>query len=211
VKRNFFISIALIFILSSCQAATPPSVDPAQVQASAVAVASTMYAQTQAAIPPTDVPTATPVPSPTELPSPTQLPQITLPTDVPLLAVQSPSPNPGTDSCNGPLTNKPAAAPDAGKIGTYVKIVNATKASITVSLYLNKNKEGNCGFKSYVLPKGGTTTIANDLPFGCYSISAFINDPKKPSQQSYGACVNITGVDKTTINITSNGIKVVGP
>jgi hypothetical protein len=210
VKQFLLISMFLTFSLSSCQAATPPTVDPAQVQASAVAVASTMYAQTLAAIPPTNVPTDSPVPSPTDLPSPTPLPQLTLPTNTPF-AVLNPSPNPGTDNCNGPLTNNPKAAPDAGKIGTNIKIVNAAKASITVSLYLNKNQQGECGFKSYVLPQGGTITIANDLPFGCYNISAFINDTKKPSYQSYGSCVNITGVDKTTINITANGIKVVGP
>jgi len=127
------------------------------------------------------------------------------------LAVQNPPTNASSDSCNGPLTNNPKAAPDAGKIGTNIKLANATKATITVSLYLNLNKQGECGFKSYVLPRSDSIVIANTLPFGCYNISAFINDPKKPSQQSYGSCVNITGVDKTTITVTATGIKVTGP
>jgi hypothetical protein len=210
VKKIFIISSVMAFVLCACGATTPPTVDPAQVQASALAVANTMYAQTQAAIPPTLAATDTPLPSPTPLPTSTPLPLLPLTTDTPL-AVQNPPTNASSNSCNGPLVNNPKAAPDAGKIGTNIKIANATKASITVSLYLNLNNQGECGFKSYVLAPANSIIIANALPFGCYNISAFINDPKKPSRQSYGSCVNITGLDKTTITITATGIKVTGP
>jgi hypothetical protein len=210
VKRLLFISSVLALALSACGAAATPTIDASQVQASALAVASTMYAMTQAAIPPTFVPTDTPLPSPTDLPSPTLLPVLPLVTDMPL-AIQVPPTSSSTDSCNGPLVNKPSAAPDAGKVGTNIKIANATKATITVSLYLNKNQQGECGYKSYVISKSNSISIINALPFGCYNISAFVNDPKKPTQPSYGSCVNITGIDKTTITVSADTIKVTGP
>ena len=209
MKRFLFISFVLTFVMSSCQAKAAPTVDPAQVQASAIAMANTMAAQTQAAIPPTLVPTDTLIPSPSPLPSPTDLPLLPITTDTPL-TVTSPSPNQNTDPCNGPLTNNPKAAPDAGKIGSNVKIVNTTKASITISLYLNKNQQGECGYKSFVLSPTSSITIANSLPYGCYNLFALINDPKKPSQAS-GGPVCITGPDKTTINVLAETIKVTGP
>jgi hypothetical protein len=207
VRISLFISIILTISLSACEAAAAPTVDSAQVQASAVALANTMYAQTQAAIPPTPTSTDTSVPSPTPEPSLTPPPLIT---DTPFV-VQSSQVSSSNDPCNGPLISKPAGASDAGKIGSYIKIVNSTKASVTVSLYLNPNKQGECGFVSYVIPHSNSTSIANTLPYGCYNVSAFINDPKKPSYESYGSCINITGVDKTTITVSANGIKVTGP
>ena len=214
MKSLLFIAAILALSISACGTTPPPTIDAAQVQASAIAVANTMYALTQAAIPPTIAMTDAPLPSPTIQPSPTPLPVIVIPltTDTPLaLVVQNPPTSSSTDSCNGPLSNKPKAAPDAGKISTNIKITNATKATITVSLYLNKNQQGECGLKSYVLSKSSSITIANALPFGCYSISAFVNDPKKPTHPSYASCVNITGLDKTTITILADSIKVTGP
>jgi hypothetical protein len=108
------------------------------------------------------------------------------------------------------LTNNPKGSADAGKIGTNIKIVNTTKAPITISLYLSKNKLGECGYKSYALSPTSTIAIVNDLPFGCYFLSAFINDPKKPNQASFGP-VCITGTDKTTISVLATSIKVTGP
>jgi len=209
VKRFLFIASVLALIITACQGNPVPTIDAVQVQGSAVAVASTMFALTQAAIPPTDVPTDTPMPSPIPLPTDTPVPQPLVETDTPAV-VQSPVANTGTGSCNGPLTSKPVAAPDAGKIGSNVKIVNATKASVTISLYLNLNKLGECGFKSYVIPHSMSITIANDLPYGCYNLSAYVNDPKKPSQPT-GNQVCITGPDKTTITVSADSIKVTGP
>jgi len=209
VKKIFIISSVMAFVLCACGATTPPTVDPAQVQASALAVANTMYAQTQAAIPPTLVSTDTPQPSPTPLPTSTPPALLPLTTDTPL-AVQNPPTNASSDSCNGPLTNNPKAAPDAGKIGTNIKIVNTTKATVKVSLYLNLNKQGECGYKGYVLSPTSSIAVVNDLPFGCYSINALVDDPKKPSKPT-GRSVCITGLDKTTITISADTIKVTGP
>ncbi len=71
LKPMLFIAIVLTFILSACGAKAVPTVDPAQVQASAVAAANTIVAMTQAAlptqtpVPPTVAATDTPQPTPT--------------------------------------------------------------------------------------------------------------------------------------------------
>ena len=61
----------LVLLLSACGAKAIPTIDPALVQASAVAAASTMVAMTQAGMPtetstpPAVAPTETPQPTPT--------------------------------------------------------------------------------------------------------------------------------------------------
>lgn len=212
MKRFAFIVAVLALLLTSCSAQATPTIDPAQVQASAVAAASTMMAQTQAAIPPTPTSTDTPEPSPTPQPSPMPLPPPT--SDMSTTATAAPvqnSSNGSTDPCNGPLD---AHSVGSGKLVNgstgNVLLVNGTKASITISLYLAKNKFGQCGYLSYVLAPSKSTFLSNVLPYGCYYASAYINDPKKPSQASGGpAC--ITGPDKTTFTVTSTSVKVNGP
>ena len=206
MKRLILMVAALALLLSACGVQTVPTVDPAQVQASAIALVNTMVALTQAAIPPTPVPTATPLPSPTPQPSPTAT-QAALEsaTGVPV-GTQA-----GTDPCRGPLSANPGNN-DAGKTskGTNVLIINNTKASITVTLYLAKNVYGQCGYVSYVIARSNSILIANVLPRGCYYGHAFIDDPKKPAQVSSGPDC-ITGSDKTTFNVTPDRLKVVGP
>src|SRR5271157_2153248 len=73
MKSNLFLTIITVFVLllSACSTKAVPTVDPALVQASAVAAASTMLAMTQDAmptatpIPPTVAATDTPQPTPT--------------------------------------------------------------------------------------------------------------------------------------------------
>ena len=200
----FVIAIAA-FLLSACGARAVPTTDPAQMQASAIAMVNTFVAMTQAAISPTPVPTSTPLPSPTSLPSLT-------PSPLPTLGTELPAGVPTTDPCNKPLSEGPAAAPDAGKVGraANILIVNDTKAKITFSLYLVKNVYGQCGYTSYVLARGNSTLLANVLPFGCYYGSAYIDDPKKPTRVSSGPDC-ITGSDKTTFTVTMDRLKVTGP
>ena len=52
--RRILFGISLYVLLASACAPTAPAIDPAQVQASAVLVAATIVAMTQAAIPTTD-------------------------------------------------------------------------------------------------------------------------------------------------------------
>jgi hypothetical protein len=209
LKRNSFIIICLAFLLGACGPQATPTIDPVQVQASSVAMASTMIAETQAAIPPTLTPTGTPLPSPTPLPTSTETPAPTAaveasPTDVPAVAG-------GGDPCNGPFLTHPGAS-DAGKStkGASVYITNTTRASVTVALYLAKNAFGQCGYVSYVLAPNKSVSVINVLPYGCYTASAYINDPKKPSYSTGGpAC--ITGPDRTTFTVYADRIKITGP
>ncbi|HEY9151300.1 MAG TPA: hypothetical protein VIN60_00325, partial [Anaerolineales bacterium] len=57
MKPILLIATVAAFLLSACGAKAVPTIDPAQVQASAVAAANTIVAMTQAAMP-----TETPVP-----------------------------------------------------------------------------------------------------------------------------------------------------
>ncbi len=199
MKRLLFLICLPALLLSACGTASTPTIDPAQVQASALAAASTMVAQTLAAIPPTAAPTDTPLPSPTLEPSPTSL---TLPTlaNFPTAAPQATA---GTSNCNGALSRP------AGPRSANVKLVNQTKYEVTISLYLNLNKFGDCGYLSYVINGMQSVSLSNVLPFGCYSAYAFSQDPKHPFHGSAYAC--ITGNDKTTFNIRHGAVVITGP
>lgn len=214
MKRIFFVAAILAFLLSACGAKATPTADPAQIQASAVAAANTIVALTQAAVPPTPVPTDTPQPSPTPLPSPTPAPLPTLsgfptamnPTiSVPTLAAptSSGSTNNTGDPCNAVL----GPNPDGPKIKT-VLIVNNSGAQANGSIYLSKTKFGQCGYRGFSLGRNSSASYT-DLTLGCYSLFAWINDPKKPTTVSGGACVN--NPDKVTFVITNTTIQVHGP
>jgi hypothetical protein len=207
VKRHMIMTAIAAFILSACGAKAVPTIDSTQMQASAIAMVNTFVAMTQAAIPPTPVPTDTPLPSPTSLPSSTPSPLSTRPTGVTPVGTQS-----GTDPCKGPLSANPgnSEAGKSSKGGTNILIVNDTKASITFSLYLAKNIYEQCGYVSYVIARGNSMLVSNTLPRGCYYGHAYIDDPKKPSQVSSGPTC-ITGVDKTTFTVTMDRLKVTGP
>ena len=213
MKRTSFIIVCLALLLGACTPQATPTIDPVLVQASSVAMASTMIAETQAAIPPTLAPTDTPVPSTTPLPTFTETPVPTVQVDVasPTSTVVAAAVG-GGDPCNGPFLANKSGSADASKSskGASVYINNTTKNSVTVALYLSKNAFGQCGYVSYVLPGRQAVSIINVLPLGCYTASAYINDPKKPSYATGGpAC--ITGPDRTTFTVYADHIKITGP
>ena len=190
-------------MLSACGPKAVPTMDPVQIQATAAAMANTMVAETQAAIPPTSTSTNTPLPSPTPMPTFTEMPSP--------IAVEATSTT-AAGECDRSFFANPVGAADAGKIdnGASFYIVNATKAPITVSLYLSKNDFGQCGYVSYVLPPMQTVSVVNILPYGCYYASAYVNDPKKPSRPT-GDSVCVTGNDRTTVTVYADRIKITGP
>jgi hypothetical protein len=202
LKHKIYIVIGLALILSACGSQAAPTIDPVQIQATAAVMASTMSAQTQAAIPTL---TQTPLPSPTMLPTSTETPVPTV------VVVELTATSSSTDPCNTPLFANPASS-DGGKNDkkANIQIRNSTKAPITVSLYLSKNAFGQCGFVSYVLSPSQSVTISGQLPLGCYYASAYVNDPKKPSRPN-GASACITGDDRTTITVSADQIKITGP
>ncbi|MGE5073824.1 MAG: hypothetical protein ACM3MF_10380, partial [Anaerolineae bacterium] len=120
--RILFTAAALVVLLSACGPRATPTIDAAQVQATAMAAAATMVAATQAAMPTkTPVP---PTPSPTLLPSPTAG---LLPTIAVLPSATSAS---SSADCNHPL--------DTGASGASAPVLirNNTKGPVSFSMGL---------------------------------------------------------------------------
>ncbi len=207
VSRVFFTSTAAAVLLTACGARAVPTIDAAQVQASAVAAASTMLAGTQAAMP-----TSTPVP-PTPLPSPTPLAAPTLeqlPTLAPLAAPTTAASSSGSQDCNHLL--------DVGAAGasTTLLIRNNTKGAATFSMGLGSpNSFGQCGYLGWSVPKGNSITVSvpqtrTNQGDPCYWVYAFINDPKHQVTVSDGGyCLNNN--DKWTIDIGYDKMKLTPP
>jgi len=188
--------IATATIISACGAEAVPTISALDVQNTAVAAAFTMVAQTQAAIP-----TATPVP-PTETATQTPLPtntSLALPT-LETIVTSAPASTAGGDPC---LTRILSWSPKGRP--TKIRIVNTTKATITVSLYLNETPDHfECGYRVYNLTGRGDVLIS-DLVQGCYNVWAFNNDPKTPVNAQGFGCIN--NPDKWTIEISQGSIK----
>ncbi len=199
MKKVLPILIALGVLVAACAPKAEPTLDPVMVQQTAVAMAFTMSAQTQAAlptntpVPPTATATLPPPPSPT-FPS--------LPTFTTSQATATTAPLTG-DACNSLM------APGWGGPSGYILIDNQTKGTLTFSLYLNETAF-SCGFVRGVSFIGANQSVGVTVPFGCYWPSAYVNDPKKPRAHD-GPLGCITGSDKTTLIISYDGIKWVGP
>lgn len=197
MKRLIFIMALLALLLSACGAPAVPTIDPAQVQASAMAAASTMIAQTQAAIPPTPVPTDTPQATATPLDTPTPF---VLPTSV--LASPTAASSGSGDPCNAYLPPNPPGQK------TIIMIQNQSSAQANVSIYLEKTKFGQCGYRGYQLSKGGSVTIT-DLTYGQYYLYVWINNPQKPKTLTGEGYVSSSL--KWTFVITDTNIQFIIP
>ncbi|MFN2118879.1 MAG: hypothetical protein ACK2T0_00620 [Anaerolineales bacterium] len=186
MKIPLLITAAVVLTLgAACGTPATPTVDPAQIQASAVAAASTMVAKTEQAAPTATVEPPTPLPSPTELPSPTPAELPTLEFQVPTIqAAPTTASSSGTSAadCNAPMALDPA-----GPRVTAV-ISNTTNGDLVLSFYLEKNEFGECGYRGFNLGPHDTIT-ASDLPPGCYFAGAFVQDPKKPSKSFGNFCL----------------------
>ena len=197
------IVIAITTIISAGGAPAVPTVNPVDVQNTAVAAAFTLVAQTQAAIP-----TATPLPpteTPTETPLATNTP-LALPTlDATLTATPA-------SAAQGGATVDPCAnrqlSPKQGR-ETVIRVVNTTKVAITVSVYLNEtDAHGECGWRSFTLSKNNDI-VFHDLVQGCYNLWAWSDDPKGRFRSSGGGCIN--NPDKWTFEVNTATVKFVGP
>ncbi len=195
MKRILFVAATLALLLSACGPQATPTIDPVQVQASAIAAANTMVAMTMAAIP-----TATPIP-PTPVPSPT-LESPPTPISLPTLAVQpSPTVAPtsgGADTCNHLLDVKSSGP------STTLNLRNKTNGPVTISIGLStKNVFGQCGYLSWQvgIRDSISVTVPQTGPGPCYWAYAWINDPKKPSNASGGGyCMNTAATWQLDIN-----------
>lgn len=197
-KTTIFV-LLLVTLISGCGAEPVPTVNPADIQATAVSAASTMVAQTQAAIPtatlppPTDTPTFTPEATFTPLASPTLAVTLT---------AAPPTADPNADPCDTRILS----APDGRE--TTIRLVNNTNVPIKISIYLNETPLGACGWGYVELPKRGDTVI-NSWVQGCYNFWAWSDDPKgKFNSNGYG-CVN--NPDKWTFEVSTATISNTTP
>ena len=189
LKPILFIAIALTFILSACGAKPVPTVDPAQVQASAVAAANTIVAMTQAAMP-----TQTPVP-PTVASTDTPQPTPTIPALATPLILASPTTAPASSGgeCAYLSVSKGDHLAD-------ILVVNKTGELIGVTFYLKKNAFGDCGYWSSQVKPNSSLSVTN-LPQGCYYFGTWTLSGKPDFQNlGYSFCDSIP--DKFTITAT---------
>jgi hypothetical protein len=206
VHMKFFSSITLLLLMSlmisSCGARgvqAIPTINAVDIQGTAAALAFTVIAETQAAIPtatpppPTATFTDTPAPTPTFLPLPSSA--ITL------------TPVPSGNSGGGdPCINQVMPAILKGE-PVKIRINNSTKAAVSFSIYLNQNgTQGQCGYRAYTIDPG-QALVLNDLVVACYTLWAWNPDPK-----TYFIVTNGTScVDTSTtwvFDISTSTIKV---
>ncbi len=207
MKSILVCGAGVALMLSAACAPAAPTIDPSQIQASAVAAASTMIALTQQAMPTQTPIPPTPEPSPTPLPSPTvaavvpTFPVVAAPTDVPTASAG--------DDCNHLFDLKSTGNARAGLL-----IVNNTKGSVTLTIGLaSKNAFGQCGYLSWSGITKNSSEMVQVPQTGsgpCYWAYAWINDPQKPTTVSGGGfCMN--NPDKWTMTISTSGIKLTPP
>ena len=202
--KFYSLLIAAILIISGCGQQAVPTINAADVQSTAVAAASTMVAQTQAAIPtntplpPTETPTNTPMATNTPLALPTL--------EVTATTAASSSASGGAGTAD-PCSTRVLSAPPGKE--TTIRIVNKTKVPIKVSVYLNETAgQGACGWGYVELSKGNDTVI-NSWVQGCYNLWAWSDDPKGKFNSSGYGCINNS--DKWTFEVSEGSIKFVGP
>ena len=203
--RRLLLCLALpALLLGACAPATP-TIDPAQIQASAMAAASTMIAMTVAAMP-----TATPIP-PTPLPSATPLPLPTLPPLATLPPAAQPTKAPAASDCKGifDVAASGAKAP--------ILINNNTKGPITFGMVMTtKNTFGQCGYiVAAPIPRGQSGSMSVPLVHtsagdSCYWGYAIVNDPQKPANPTGGPwCID--NQLKWTVNVSYDKIVLAPP
>ena len=188
-------TLVIALISSACGAPqATPTIDPAALQSTMVSAASTLVAETQAAIP---TATTTPTATVTNTPAPT----LTLPPLPTLGATFTASPAAG-DPC---ITTVLPASLEGEAI--RIRIDNPTRATIMVSVNLQQSGPGTvCGYRGYTLTAGQSLVI-NDLVEGCYTLWAW-----NPIPEEYFMVTNGTScLDNSTtwtFDITPNGIRV---
>lgn len=192
------LGLAIALILSACGARVtpPPALSVADMQSTSAAVAFTMIAATQAAIP-----TATPIP-PTETATITTLPTntfIPLPSEGVTLTPISNSG--GGEGCSlDPM-------PDVlhGKT-IKLRVNNSTTVIMRLSVYLNDPTQ--CGYRAYNLDPG-SALVLTDLVEGCYTLYAWNVDPDKYFIVTNGTnCLNSTDTNNWVFDISTRDIRL---
>lgn len=197
MKKVLPLILGITVLLAACGPKATPTIDAASVNATAVAMAYTMAAQTQAAIPTatnTLEPTATFTPPP---PTPTFF-------SLPTLAATA------TKAASGEGPCYHAIMPDPPGRKFTARIWNSNKAPVSgnICLYDDISNHGVTGVIGISLGRNADTSLS--IPQGCYSAYFWVNDPKAPSTASgSGLCVNNS--DKWTFKITANNVQLLPP
>jgi len=196
MKKVLPLILGLTVLLSACGSKATPTIDAASVNATAVARAFTMAAQTQAAMPtatatllPTETPTLPP-PSPTFFTFPTLVATATT-----------------AASGDGPCYHVMMPDPPGRKF--IARIWNTNKAPVqgNVCLYQDTG-QGVTGIIGISL--GKNADIILNLPFGCYSAFFWVNNTKSPSQAS-GSALCANNADKWTFKIGASSVILLPP
>ena len=198
--KTLAIAVLLATIISACGGEPAvPTISADQVQATAISAASTMVAQTQAAVPtitplpPTATFTVTPIFTDTPVSSPTP-------------AISPTSAPPTADPNANPCDTRVLSAPQGRE--TIIRIVNTTRQTVRISMYLNETaSHGACGYRGYDLGRNNDVVIT-DLVQGCYNLWAWSLSGDSFNSAGYG-CINNT--DKWTFEVSDSTIKFVGP
>ena len=195
-------AFVVTLIISACGAAPQaiPTVNPVDIQSTLAAAVSTLFAETQAAIPTATLvlPTAT-----ATLPSiPTVGPTFTA---IPGGISFTPTPDKNSAAVDTCL-NKVLPASLTGQT-IKIRIDNPTKATIMVSVNLQQaSPQSQCGYRSYAL-SAGQALVISDLVEGCYSIWAWNPDPKGYFMVTNGtSCLNNS--NSWTFDVSTSSIKL---
>jgi hypothetical protein len=193
--------VMITLSISACGARgtqATPTVNAVDIQSTAAAVAFTIVAETQAAIP-----TATP-PPPTETPTNTPAPTVTF-LPLPSSAVTlTPVPNSGGGD---PCINKVLPAVLQGET-VKIRINNSTKAALAISIYLSQTvPQIVCGYRTYTI-EPGQSLILNDLVEGCYTLWAWNPDPQAYFIVTNGASSCIDNSETWVFDISTSSIKL---
>lgn len=208
-SKSLLVIIAVAaLLLSACGAKAVPTIDPSQVQASAVSAANTLVAMTQAAmptetpIPPSATPTDTPQPTPTIPPLPTN-PVLNPPVLPSPTAITSSSSGNSGGECNGSIKAS------KGENLATIMINNKTNVLLGVSLYLNKNSWGDCGYWSSPagIPSNSSASISLPASNSCYHVTAWTLAGKPNFMVGNNFCVGLNAT-KYVLNVTTNGISL---
>lgn len=165
--------LMITLMISACGARAAqitPTLNAVDLQSTAAAVAFTMIAETQSAIP-----TVTP-PQPTATFTDTPAPTVTVP-PLPSLETTFTAVPTGISGGEDPCIHQVLPASLEGET-VKIRIDNSTKAALTVSVNLQQaTPQSECGYRTYTLAPGEFLVI-NDLIEGCYTIWAWNPDPE---------------------------------
>jgi len=189
-----FIAVIIIVTVSACGPTPEPTLSVEEIQGTAVALAMTSVAITQAALPTN---TSLPTQVPTLAEPPTPFP--TLPQAFPTSNVAVPT-NTQVNPCNEPPPSEPT--------GTLVQVrfVNKSKGKVNLSFgMIQENDEGECGTYNFTI--GPKTSPEKTVLAGCYWAWASISGTQQNSIAKSPQNICLTDTSQTRgVTITAETI-----